>query len=70
MSKKKLLTAEEQRNKTLVRRLGELPNSIFLPSLFGPNEWHCTEEENDALVAGAPWAPILRAHGQAGDAHD
>ena len=65
MSKKKPLTASEQRHKTLVARLNELPNSIFFPSLFGPSEWHCTEEEEDALVAGAPWAPILRAHGVA-----
>jgi hypothetical protein len=65
MSKKKPLTASEQRHKTLVARLNELPDSIFFQSLFGDAAWDCTEEECDALVAGAPWAPILRAHGVA-----
>jgi len=65
MSKKKPLTATEVRNKTIVARLNELSNEIFFASLFGPGSWSCTEEEEDALVAGAPWAPILRAHGVA-----
>lgn len=64
MSKKKVaLTAEDIRHKALVARLSELPDSIFLRSLFGPDAWECSEEERDALAAGAPWAPILRAHG-------
>jgi hypothetical protein len=62
MSKKKPLTADELRHKTLVARLNELPDRIFFQSLFGPEAWGCTEEEEDALVGGAPWAPILRAH--------
>ena len=60
MSKKKPLTAAEARHKTMVARLNELSNEIFFSKLFS---WDCTEEEQDALVAGAPWAPILRAHG-------
>jgi len=63
MSKKKPLTAAEARHKTLVARTNELPNEIFFASLFGPGSWSPTEEEQDALVAGAPWAPILQAHG-------